>query len=123
MNRVDVDPISGVLQRGGLRHIGDGALGGAVGGDVRLPHKPVNRGEVDDPAAVAGGVVRLLGEHLGGGVFDAEPDAAGVDGDGLVEDLDGGFVDAPGLVAGCGFCGDAWEWSASNGRRFLKEGR
>ena len=106
VNRVDVDPITGVFQRGGLRQVGDGAFGGAVGGDVWLTDEAVDRGEVDNPAAVAGRV-GLLGEHLGGRVFDTEPNAACVDCDGLVEDFDRSFVDAPVQVARGGFWGNA----------------
>ena len=101
-----MDPVWCVLQSRRFREVGNGAFGRAVGGDHRLTDEAVDGGEIDDPAAVAGGVGWLV-EELSGRVFRAEPDAADVDGHGSVEDVDRCLVNPTARLHGCGFGGDS----------------
>ena len=101
---VDVDLVRRILERDGLGHLEHRPLGRGVRTRPGHADEAEDRAEVDDPAAVAGGV-RGLGEHLRDGVLVAEPDAPRVDGLVGVVDGDGAFVGAAREVAGLG--GDA----------------
>ena len=56
---------------------------------------------IDDPAPVTQGV-RFLLQHLPDGVFGAEEDGAGVDGQGSIKIVVVGFVETAGFRGGAG---------------------
>jgi len=87
---VDVDPVGRAVQRRGPRQVHHGAFGRAVVRGAALARQAKDRGRVDDVAAGCsmmvrrgGGCQRLLGEHLGRGVFQAVEDARQVGGEHL----------------------------------------
>lgn len=71
---IDMDPLGSAIDGRGAGKIDDRAFGRAVGARMPAADEAEDGGDVDDPAAIAGGV-RWLGEHLFRGVFGAVEDA------------------------------------------------
>lgn len=115
-HRIDRDALGRPLVGEGLCELGDGALGGGVGGDGEAALEGEEGGEVDDCAAAGGDGVRREGEYVGGEVAGQGEDCVEV----YLEDLGGSVVVRVLCVCVC-VC-VCWGWRCGGGWRSWRRG-